>query len=415
MNLDIHLNGAWAACATLTADEAAHGGVTLRYDAEYALAHLHARDLRAMSVRAPVDLGVRRLVRSPPFLIDLLPERDRSAAYADWSLLQNAVNPVGNLRVRPRNARPRGDHAGFELEEILAHGAGFIEQAAEAGAAVGGACDIQGAAPKFWVVETVDGRWLPDDGRLGDRARRHALLKFPLASGGAAALDVLRHEAAYQRVAQRFGVDVTPELPQFVKGALLVPRFDRRADAHGEIRLGVETLASVAGVDESREIPWGHHTAVLALHGCLNEFDAGLRQYLRRDILNLALGNRHNHGRNTAILKDTTGDVRLAPVFDLGPSFLDARVPVRTLRWEGEETGAMDWSRVLEDLAGRFGEAGRDLGDLGEIADFLRSLGEQVAALPHWMPECGVDGAVVELRRAPIAALSRALEAVQAP
>jgi len=67
MDIDIHLNGSWRACAGIAlSDEthsSRHGGITLKYDADYALENLHARDFRALSVRVPVDLGIRTLPR----------------------------------------------------------------------------------------------------------------------------------------------------------------------------------------------------------------------------------------------------------------------------------------------------------------------------------------------------------------
>lgn len=41
-------------------------------------------------------------------------------------------------------------------------------------------------------------------------------------------------------------------------------------------------------------------------------------EYLRRDLLNLILGNSDNHGRNTSILRMDKG-VKLAPIYDLAP------------------------------------------------------------------------------------------------
>jgi serine/threonine-protein kinase HipA len=410
MEIDSHLNGTWQHCAALDPEG------TLRYQADYALQHLLARDLRALSVRLPVDLGVRRFSRWPEFLFDLLPQRGVMPPLPDWTVLQRgAANPVGNLRIRPPEARPRRSHRGFAWAEMMARGSGFLEFAEAAGASVSGAADAQGAAPKFWVVETDEGRWLPDDGRLGRIARRHALIKWPLPESGAQAAELLRHEAAYQRVAGRLGLSVTAELPQFIDGALLVPRFDRRRSVEGEIRLGVESLGSVAGIHEPPGFTWSHHTALLALRGCLSDFAGGLREYLRRDILNLALGNRANHGRNTAVLKEPGGQVSLAPVFDLGPSFLDARGLVRTLCWQGEEAGPMDWTRVLEHLSARFEAANLPLGDLGSIAVFLQAFGQEIARLPEIMLECGVAAALVDLRRSPIAHLCRALGAVRSP
>jgi serine/threonine-protein kinase HipA len=422
MDIDIHLNGSWHACATVQLEDPLRtsqaDGLSMRYDVDYALEHLYQRGARALSVRWPVDLGVRKYASWPPLLADVLPRGDARARLerreggigTDWSRLQSAVNPVGNFRVRPSKPRALGTHAGFELREIAAQGTQFLDHAAEAGAQVIGATDVAGEAPKFWAVEIEEGRWLPDDGRWGGRALRHVLIKFPDPAAGPQARDILRLEAAYQQVAQRLGLYVAAELPQSVDGMLLIHRFDRRCGPHGEVRLGVESLRSViADQGDLGEQRRTHLDALLALHACVSDFERDLLEYLRRDILNLALGNRDNEPGNSAVLKDVDGSIRLAPLYDFGPSFLDARPITRALRWEAEGDRPMDWDEILGSIAGRFAVARRDPGDLAKLADRLRDFAQDLGLLPQLMAECGVDDAVIGQRRRPIEALTRAL------
>ena len=42
-------------------------------------------------------------------------------------------------------------------------------------------------------------------------------------------------------------------------------------------------------------------------------------EYVKRDVANIVLGNKDNHGRNTAVQRHCDGTVRLAPVFDFAP------------------------------------------------------------------------------------------------
>jgi serine/threonine-protein kinase HipA len=428
MDIDIHIAGSWQSCATVALRDAAQtsrrGAVTLRYDADYALENLHARDYRALSLRVPVDLGIRAVPRWPSFLIDLLPqgaarkrlERGLESPLSEWSLLERgAFNPVGNLRVRPPVAPVPDDHPGFELDDMITRGDSFLDHAQEVGATIAGSTDTQGEAPKFWVVQDEEGLWHPDSGQLSHIARRYALLKFPVPEAGPRAADILRHEAAYQRVAARLGVRVTAELPEFINGALLIPRFDRRRGAAAEIRLGVESLYSVADSIDSAHTPLRHHEVLIALHGCLTDFDHEVMEYFRRDILNLAMGNRDNHGRNTAILKDTEGRLRLAPIFDFGPSFLDARAIMRSIHWDGERPGRTDWNAVLSNLATRFEDANLVLENTSAIAEDLRAFGQEIGRLPILMRECGVDEAIINQRRAAIESIALALERVTPP
>lgn len=85
----------------------------------------------------------------------------------DRELLERgAVNPAGNLRVRPAvTVIPRA-HPGFALEQMIERGDAFVDYAYEVGATVAGATDTQGEAPKFWVAQDANGRWHPDNGQL---------------------------------------------------------------------------------------------------------------------------------------------------------------------------------------------------------------------------------------------------------
>jgi len=400
------------------------GSVRLKYEVDYAADCLGAADYRALAVRAPVDFGDRTLPHWPSFLIDLLPqgaarrrlERTAPAGLSEWDLLERgAINPVGNLRVRPDEEQPQETHPGFTLEDMAARGDAFVDHAHQLGATVAGATDTQGEAPKFWVVQDGNGRWHPDSGSLGFPVQRYALLKFPVPEAGPRAEIILRHEAAYQQVAQRLGLRVTQALPQFVSGALLIPRFDRRYVEGREVRSGVESLYSVAGVIDSAVTPLRHHEALIALARCLTDFDGEMVEYMRRDLLNIALGNRDNHGRNTAVLKETNGTLFLAPLYDFGPAFLDARNIVRVMRWDGERPGTVDWNVVLENLATRFEEADVQMGAWRRLVGQMRAFGSKLETLPQVMRDCGVEEPVIEQRREDMARLREELLAIRVP
>jgi len=431
MELQIHLDGTWHSCASLSLIDPERAGrrnaVRLQYEAEYAIEHFGAQDHRALSVRLPVNLATQTPRQWPAFLIDLLPqgaarkrlERLSEHSMSEWGLLERgAVNPVGNLRVcptEPPELRPPSDHPGFDLEEMTGRGDEFVDFAHEMGATVAGATDTQGEAPKFWVIEDANGRWHPDDGSPRAGTRRHMLLKFPVPESGPRAADILRNEVAYQRVAQRLGLRVAPALPEFVKGALLITRFDRRRAAGKDVRLGVESLYSVADILDSAQTPLRHHEVLIALSRCLTGFESQMLEYIRRDLLNLAVGNRDNHGRNTAVLKELDGTIRLSPLYDFGPAFLDARSIVRVIRWEGEEPGGTHWNRVLECLQTRFEEVGVEQPDWREVAREMRAFGRELRSLPALMRDCGVDQAIIDLRHHEISRLIHELTAIETP
>lgn len=419
MRIEAYIHDRWQHCSDLVGDDGNRDTPVLTYAADYAADHLFANDHRALSVRLPVDFGERSFQVWPAFLIDLLPqgaarrrvERTAGGTLSEWQLLmRGALNPVGNLRVIPDELPPTRAHRPFTLDEMTRRGDEFLDYAAGAGAAVTGASDTQGEAPKFWVVQDQDGQWYPDDGGCDEFAVKHALLKFPVAEAGMHAQRILQHEAAYQRIAQRLGIRTTDELPHFVNGALIVPRFDRRTRARGAVdRLGVESIYSLTGTIESGQ-PLTHDQVIVELAQSLTDFKRELREYVWRDLLNLALGNRDNHGRNTAILKDTDGTMRLAPLFDVGPTFLDARAVTRVLRWDAEAPGQLLWPAILDRLDLRSREAGVEL-DVQCAACALGDFAEALYTLPTVMRECDVDAAIVEQRIPEIERLARSLAA----
>jgi len=200
-----------------------------------------------------------------------------------------------------------------------------------------------------------------------------------------------------------------------VGGALLVPRFDRRLEPNGLVRLGVESLYSVAGVIDSARETLLHHEVLIELSKCLTDFDAEMLEYCRRDVLNLAMGNRDNHGRNTAILKDTDGSMRLAPIFDFGPAYMDARNLVRVIHWDAEQASEVDWTAALLNLATCFDDAKLTTPNLQPLAAALREFARQLEDLPVLMAACGVDSEIIDARRYDVIQICRALAKVSAP
>lgn len=427
MDLEIHRDGRWHACATLEPagdNLTVRGAVSFRYETEYALANLHARDFRALSVRTPVSLASPHFPAWPSILMDLLPQgaaRRRlqtlfGHALNPWEMMtRGAVNPVGNLRVRPADPAPWAPHPGFTLPDMATRGDAFVDYAASVGATVAGATDTQGEAPKFWVVQDMQGRWHPDGGHLPFPIQRYALLKFPVPEAGRHAAQILRHEARFQRVAARCGLRVTDPLPDELSaatdGALLLPRFDRRWAGGHEVRLGVESMYSVCGVIDSANTPLRHDQVLIELARHVSDFPTELIEYVRRDLLNLALGNRDNHGRNTALLKDIDGTMALAPIFDFGPSFLDARAIVRVIRWDGEEPGGQSgWQKVMANLDTRFEEAGLQ-SPRALFEQAIRLSLPPLQTLPATMRDCGVDEEIIQMREPEIKRLVEGLRA----
>lgn len=114
-------------------------------------------------------------------------------------------------------------------------------------------------------------------------------------------------------------------------------------------------------------------------------------EYIRRDILNAALRNTDNHGRNTSFLKRDDGFVALSPIYDFAPMFLDPEGIPRSSRWEGElepVIGRPSWGLIAQSLA--------SVVNPDELRSVLLRDAEAVATLPETMKECGVEDQVID-------------------
>lgn len=280
---------------------------------------------------------------------------------------------------------------------MVERGEAFIDYARAHGAPVAGSSGAQGDAPKFLLTQDHNGRWHADGSLPDHRAMKHWLVKFPR---GKAASDraVLRNEARYPGIARELGLCVH-ELPNWDRDALFVPRFDRvageptsQADADtgsGVQRLGLESLCSLCGVSDFG-VGISQQRLCRAIARYSSAVDQDLLEYLRRDILNLAMGNPDNHARNTAMLKHLNGEQRLSPLYDFAPMILDDQGIARVCRWDGaEQAGQPQWEPIIDQLA-----------ELGPSVDWLRSelaeFGTRLRSLPETMARHHVDSTLIE-------------------
>jgi len=381
ITLQLYLDEQWHDAAELivNAPEQGHrGAARLDYVPEYVLAHLNEPTIAgaAISCRYPVDFTSYADDHWPAFVLDLLPGGEGRRRWAErlgiqpgltgeFELLKHAAaNPAGNLRVKEaaasehRQARTlptddgelitQGQHPGFTRNDIINKQEHFIEYAYQQGAAVTGASDVQGEAPKFLLVEDGAGRW-HTEGALSDaQVKRRWIVKFPRGKT-AADKKVLHNEASYLEVARRFGAEVGAPL-QLEGDALFIPRFDRVQQNGLTERIAMESLYAAAGVAEFG-MASSHETLCSALMEQVATEDrlATALEYIRRDLLNVVMGNTDNHGRNSALLRDRSGRITLSPLFDFAPMYLDPAGIARVSRWgaERETVGRPDWCAVV--------------------------------------------------------------------
>lgn len=438
--IEIFRQGQWQVAAYLTPGHSEQGHLgecSFEYAPEYTLhygdAELHPN--AGVSCEYPVSFEWHDLTTWPAFMLDLMPGgagRDHwlkrldiaDGLSADWPLLIHGTgSPPGNLRIKEAadkrsatipvpNAAGElvalNEHPGFSYDDILNRQEHFIEYAFQNGAQTAGASDVQGVAPKFLLVQDHAGQWHAEGALSDDRIASHWLIKFPRGTSADDRL-ILKNEAAYMKVAQALELGVAALLA-WQNNTLLIPRFDRQVtDKKQVIRLGMESLYSVVGVSRYGTEYGGTVTHDQCAEGlaryCSNP-DSALLLYIKRDICNVVMGNTDNHARNTAVLRDETGDVSLSPLFDFAPMYCDPQGISRACRWEGEleNAGRPVWGKIIEAFAPNDKRQ--------DWARELRQFGAAIERLSDTMRTCGVDDSIIEARINSINSHSRELIAL---
>lgn len=348
-------------------------------------------DERALSVRFPVG-DDRWLPTWPSFLMDMLPQGSARIllgralgvnavlASSEIGLLAYAAGtPVGNLRIAEAAHKTSGlaDMRGISVDDVLRRSDAFVEFATALPWVSPSSVCLQGEWPKLQLTLAPDGLLYPDAAVADADARQRYIVKLARSRDARDSL-ILEIEAIYAEAVSEIGVPV-PEGHLSGQGVIMIPRFDRnRLD--GRERRGQESLVSALGISE-----FGHlasHEDYLSVISevssdpLLDRFD-----YVRRDMLNLALGNDDNHGRNSALSKHA-GRVRLSGVFDLAPMRLSGSGIARSSKWACLRKSGRDyrpcWRTVAATVAHDAEEAVAMIGGLAAFAERLPMLAARV-------------------------------------
>ncbi len=394
------------------------GGSHFSYELDYFSEEITTAAAGGVSCCYPVDFDTHRLSTWPAFLLDILPSgagrqhwlshlQISDGPSADWQLLLSGAGfPPGNLRIAEAvrdlgqevTPNPEGrqiatrDHPGFTLEQILERREHFIEYAATLGAHVAGCSDVQGVAPKFLLVQDYKGHWHAEGALPDSEVASCWIVKFPRGRTEADRT-VLANEAPYMAIARALGLNANPDV-HWNNDCLFIRRFDRIVNPDKTVqRLGMESLYSLAGVvDFGTAVPQDLFSRALA-HYATDPIST-LEEYVKRDCLNVMLGNKDNHGRNTAVLRHEDGRVALTPLFDFAPMYLDPEGIARVSRWpkDQESAGQPDWAAVVSHLSGL------DDGARRELRRSLAAWGRQVQSLADIMEKSGVSSGIIENR-----------------
>jgi serine/threonine-protein kinase HipA len=130
-------------------------------------------------------------------------------------------------------------------------------------------------------------------------------------------------------------------------------------------------------------------------------------EFIKRDVLNLALRNTDNHARNTAVQRTPEGLIQLTPLFDFAPMFKDPEVVSRSCHWRDKQgVRQTDWKQVIEQLD--IPEPQREW-----IAAELVQFSETVGRLDVIARDCGVDEDVIAQCAKSIEAQARQLQDIK--
>lgn len=425
LTMQIHHGGRWHDAATLDVMNPALGiasSCTLDYDLTYFsdvaaidLADGHAViDVRALSVGTPVDMEFRSLPRWPAFILDLLPQgqaRRRLAQDLGFNnpdlpnvevplLLRGGGSPIGNIRIREAweqeqirvatEVAQTGPCPGLTMDDILARTETFLQVADRFALVASGSSGVQGEWPKILMTQAADGLWYPDSIVPDTEAQAHVIVKLSRGKQREDAV-ILEAEAPYLEVAREFGLRVARPLTH-APTILIIPRFDRRVGPEGVVRLGQESLVSAIGVAEFGYA--GKHEQYLdVLTSIAADPAAEVTEYVLRDLLNYAMGNPDNHGRNSALQKRPDGTIALTPLFDFAPMKLDPSAIGRATKWACMKGGdaTPDWATICEAAAGAVMAPAALMAALAEKEGFLRDL--PAIARRHGVPEEAIDRA----------------------
>jgi len=372
--IEVHHTGEWHVAAELTAFS------SNRMRVNYLDAYVFGGISVPVSLRLPVAIAAEPMVegltgpepdrRPAPFLYDLVPQ-GRGRAYllsklqlADADddviaplLMAGAFNPVGNLRISSAVDFYKGEAAkdpspvavtGFALKDIAERSEEFLEHITLHSMLAAGTTGVQGVAPKFLLTTNAHGQWFADLALDDNLAHEHWLVKLPRGRHDNDR-SVLRNEAAYLRLAAACGLHCRND-HQLIGEMLFVRRFDRVRQGGMLHRLHQESVASIVG-----QRGFGHsHTQQSLLAGIRDVVDDPLSQtieFIKRDVLNLAMRNTDNHARNTAIQRTVDGQIALTPLFDFAPMFKDPEVVARSCLWRDKQGVRQDgWAQIIENL-----------------------------------------------------------------
>ncbi|GAC1532964.1 MAG: type II toxin-antitoxin system HipA family toxin [Ramlibacter sp.] len=420
--VELFANGRWtpvASVSLLAPKERGWKTATLSgYDATWSADHAGAQDAWALCTAQPVGFEPVELPHWPVFLIDTLPQGygrrellrrlklpETMEEPADWPLLlAGAANPIGHLRVQEAwnwLQEQKGTTRGFSDEEVAERSEKFIEFLSGHGLFVAGSSGVQGEWPKVLLTRGRDGLLYLDHTLADEDAREHYIVKFGRGANPDLAR-ILRNEAPYMELARFVGLRVHASL-RLLQRALFIPRFDRVVQDGGVVRLAQESIATLTGRVGMDFVP-SHDEVCRKLSAVATDPLGEVLEYIKRDVANIALGNKDNHARNTAVQRRFDGYIGLTPLYDFAPMYVHPDGIARRIRWEGNDGGSPDWGKVLDKVSEECGL------NRAALSDGLKAMVPCLKELVAFGKDVGVDSDVMNFLTLHIQAQAKAIE-----
>ncbi|MBO1927572.1 HipA domain-containing protein [Thiomicrorhabdus sp. 6S2-11] len=414
--LQIFHHQVWQDAASLAVDLETRQ-VSLEYLDGYKVAYLFENLETACSVNYPVEIfQTYRRQGWFGFIDDILPSgssrrywlqklgiAELSVWQQDLQLLQEAViAPVGNLRIKeavPEKFEDSLQQKRFSIQEVISLNIDFLEYAQEMGAVSGGATGAGGEAPKLLVRQSDDQQiWIDTYQDDLDNLDQHYLVKFPRGRGALRDRQILQAEYAYLQELHRLqmnAIDISKTRLEIEGEAmsLWLPRFDVCYQSGKVEHFALESVFSI--LEKPAGSVLNHFDVIDGVCDKLRnaqtfDSEAFVREWVKRDFLNVIFANSDNHGRNSALIKKH-GHIELSPIYDFAPMRADLEQIVRTIKWGRpyEAGGEFDWQGIVDQL--------NELTDTERLWQEMRQLASQLLGLKQRLVEYGVDEDFLEI------------------
>lgn len=270
------------------------------------------------------------------FLRGLLPEGDALAALAaragtsvidTFGLLERYGRDIAGALVIGKEAPDEG-RFGLEQydDESLSEEVGGLDEN-PLGIHDDSELSLAGLQSKLLLVKTAGGWARPVHGSPSTHILKTEARRFPgLAQAEAECLALARAAGLAAFAAE---LRVIADIP-----CLIVERYDRAIAANGSVsRIHQEDLCQAASVDGSANRGRakyqrragggaGLREAATLLDVYADDAPAELAQLVSAVAFTVAVGNADAHAKNLSFLHDTAGTIKLAPLYDLVPTFL---------------------------------------------------------------------------------------------